>query len=135
QRVNVDGAHEAGDRHVQLVQLDADRGEDGQGGQPEECPLPRLHGAQSARKMLNSPFSFVPRSDTHTSVYPSGENMGKLLKPPSAVTCSSPCPSSPMRNRWNVRRWGAWRLDEKMMRRLGGRSNEAKFAEAIAFTW
>src|SRR5437870_1040676 len=128
QHASVEGAHEAGDRHVQLVQLDADRGEDGQGGQPEDHPLPGFHGAQSARKMLNPPFSFTPRSDTHTSFEPSGENMGKLLKPPSEVTCSRPVPSSLMRNKWNERRWRAWTLDEKMIRRPSGWQNGATFA-------
>src|SRR5207245_2261542 len=97
QQVTVEGSHEAGDGHVELVQLDVDCSEDGQSDQHEDHPLPWLHGAQSARKILNSPFSFAPRSDTHTSFEPSGENMGKLLKPPSAVTCSKPCPSSLMR--------------------------------------
>src|SRR2546427_5262046 len=78
--------------------------------------------------MLNSPFSFAPRSDTHTSFEPSGESMGKLLKSPSEVTCSRPVPSSLMRNKWNVRRWGSWTLDEKMIRRPSGWKNGAKFA-------
>src|SRR2546428_5672069 len=64
QLVNVEGPHEARDRHVQLVQLDADRGENGEGDPAEDHLLPGSHGAPPPSKMLKSPFSFAPRSDT-----------------------------------------------------------------------
>src|SRR5207245_10289606 len=45
QLVNVEGPHEAGDRHVQLLQLDAERGENGERERRDDHPLPARNAA------------------------------------------------------------------------------------------
>ena len=51
-------------------------------------------GIQSARKTLYSSGPLALRSETHTRSLPLGENMGKLLKWPLRVICSSSVPLS-----------------------------------------
>ena len=76
-------------------------------------------GIQSAKKTLNSPGALVFRSETQTRRFPSGENMGKLLKWPSVVIRSVPAPSSPTRYKWKLGRPPSplvSRFEEKMIR-------------------
>ena len=79
---------------------------DGDGGGLGSCSVtlffggrvmnPRCYGTQSARKMLNSFGLAAFRSEDHTNCFPSGENIGKLLKCALKVICSDCVPSSLM---------------------------------------
>src|SRR4051812_15561033 len=69
----------------------------------EQAKLYRPHLPQAAVKILNSYRSLASWSEQNTSVFPSGENSGKLVKPPKVVTCSRPVPSRLTRYNSNFR--------------------------------
>jgi hypothetical protein len=48
-----------------------------------------IYGTQSATNTFSSCGTLAPRFEMKTSFFPSGENCGKALKPPTCVTCSS----------------------------------------------
>jgi len=63
----------------------------------EDASLKRtlsIQGIQSAKNTLYSPGPAAFLSEIQTSLLPSGENIGKLLKWPWDVSCSNPDPSS-----------------------------------------